>query len=77
MSLIKWPIIYIILLLLVQKEGSIMQKKLDNLKEKMIFEISYWGGLGKYAGKGGYILTSDYELYEYRINSNPYTYPHP
>ena len=46
-----------------------MQKKLDNLKEKMIFEISYWGGLGKYAGKGGYILTSDYELYEYRINS--------
>ena len=35
MSLIKRPFIYIILLLLVQKKGSIMQKKLDNLKEKM------------------------------------------
>lgn len=66
MSLMKRPLIINILILLVQKEGSIMQKELDNLKENIIFEVSSWGGLGPNPGTSGTLITNDRKIYKYR-----------
>lgn len=44
--------------------------KLAEIRKNAIIEVSNWGGLGKYAGSDGIIVTNDKSIYVYQIYYN-------